>query len=414
MAGRSDIPTGSVSRRADLLPVAGVGGLSLATGGLYLWALYLVEGVEPDLLAPVGAYVAWVALNLVSAGLLWWHRQRPLLVFAGVFVLYVAGSVLIGNAGLGGVALPLWFAVYAVASYTRARVGLSVVAAAWAASVLLQFALVAAAGVGLSAPETALTAMSSGFFFAACCAIGLGMRLQRRHAQDAAERAALVEARAAAERAEAVARERNRMARELHDLAAHELMDVLLSVRAALLTSTEPVLEEIEQKTARALRDVRSVVGALREGSAALEGSAEPAVAEPLADAAHRLVETISGERGMNVRARIAVDAQPDAIVAATTLSVLAESLVNAASHAPGQPVAVELDSGPETVRLDVGNPAPPAPTAERRTHGTGYGLLGAAERVRMLAGQFRAGPCGQENWTVTLTLPTVVAEADR
>lgn len=97
-----------------------VGVLSVLVSGFYLWTVHLAAQADPTLtIPPVWAYAAWVAGTVISAVLLWWHQQYPVLVFAGVFALHLTGAVLIGNGGLGGVALPLWFSVYALATFAR-------------------------------------------------------------------------------------------------------------------------------------------------------------------------------------------------------------------------------------------------------------------------------------------------------
>jgi signal transduction histidine kinase len=103
----------------------------------------------------------------------------------------------------------------------------------------------------------------------------------------------------------------------------------------------------------------------------------------------------------------------PDATVA--LLRTAQEALVNAAKHAPGQRVAVQLDYGEHDVRLTVvnalaeGRAAPAGPG----TVTGGYGLTGMQERLRLLKGTLVAGPrCGQ--WVVTAELPLAPAPRPR
>lgn len=74
----------------------------------------------------------------------------------------------------------------------------------------------------LGLPGIDLLSLDLGLFYLTCLAVGLGMRLYRQRASDAAARARLVEQNARAVNAQAVATERNRMSRDLHDLTAHE------------------------------------------------------------------------------------------------------------------------------------------------------------------------------------------------
>jgi signal transduction histidine kinase len=428
-----------------------VGGLSLVTGALFVWAITATAAGggfsgEPAL----WTYLVFVAANSLAAGFLWWHRTHPLRVFAAVLLVFALSSLLAGHTGNAGMTLPLWFSVYAVAAHAPQRAGLALVGTGWLVSAALRIGTAVADGrlaeypPGALLPAIGLSALDPGFFFLTCFALGTGFRLQRQRARDAAERARLleeqarlVEDRAHARNAEAVARERNRMARELHDLAAHELMDVLLSVRALRITSDDPVLSEVEEKTARALNDMRTVVRTLRE-----DDSETPEHA-PLEETAQRLIETLTAERGLHVDTRLHLAAPVPPAAAQAVLSVLKETLLNAHAHAPGQPLTVVLETLPpsaaegdrargrdaapvdreeapgrtvpeasgtgtgtgNTLRLTVSNPLGPTAHATGTT-GTGYGLVGAVERAALLDGSFRAGPDGQGRWTATLLLP--------
>jgi len=85
--------------------------------------------------------------------------------------------------------------------------------------------------------------------------------------------------------------------------------------------------------------------------------------------------------------------------------------MVNAAKHAPGQPVAVRLDYGEKDVRLSVVNDLDGTGAAGRRPGSTGgYGLTGMRERLRLLNGTLLAGPHDQE-WAVTAEVPLAAAE---
>ncbi|WP_460948114.1 sensor histidine kinase [Okibacterium endophyticum] len=399
----------SPSRRSPVLAVTVVGGLSIVVSAFYVWAIHLAAQNDPMLsVPPIWAHAAWAFCTVASAAVLWWHQRYPIIVFTVVFALHLVGSVLIGNGGLGGVALPLWFSVYALAAFGPPLIAGALVLGAWVLATIVQLLVAAAAGLSLSAPEVVVVALGQGFFFIACFLIGVGMRAQRQRAHDAAERASLAEARVRAEAAEAVSRERNRMARELHDLAAHQIMDVLLTTRAALLADPNPVLEEVEQKTAEALDSVRSVVGALRETDA------DTSDGEPLADAAVRVIERVAHERDLRADHQIDVSHEPGSAATATVVSVLIEALVNAATHAPGAPVAVTLRSDRDTLRLDVRNPLPlPRTSTECRPVDSGYGLLGAAERAHILSGLLETGITDNGDWKLSLTLPTTPTQKE-
>jgi signal transduction histidine kinase len=300
-----------------------------------------------------------------------------------------------------GLLLPLWFSVYAVGAYARWRIGVVAVAAGWVAATAVRLALATRMGGTCSTPLIAATALDFGFLFVACFGVGQGFRFQRERARDTAERARLAQDNVRAVNAEAVARERNRLARDLHDLAAHEVMDALLSIRAMKITSDDPILPELEGKIARALDNMRVVVRALREDRAA-----DPDIG-PLGEAAHRLVDTLATERGIDVTAHIADVGRVSDAASSTTLAVLKEAVLNADTHAPGQPVTVALDVDEASVRLTVTNPTHIASGRPPRPAGTDLGLVGAGERADLVGGCFTAAPAPNGDWVLALQVPS-------
>lgn len=82
---------------------------------------------------------------------------------------------------------------------------------------------------------------------------------------------------------------------------------------------------------------------------------------------------------------------------------IYAETLVNAAKHAPGSPVRVTFARREDGVHLTVRTALPAAggegtevPDAGRGVS-TGHGLLGVRERARLLGGDARSGPDGPD-----------------
>lgn len=394
------------SRRHDLVVVLAVGGVGLVTGALYLWAMHSARDPEFSAIPPLPTQAVFVAANTAAAGLLWWHRRCPIRVFLAILGVYVASSLAVGFTGNGGLTLPLWFSVFALTAYAPLGRAFTAAMIGWLVTTAIKVYFVLAAGYRLTAAEIGFGFVAEiGLFYLACCVLGLGFRFQHQRANDAAERARLVEERSRAVHAEAIATERNRLARDLHDLAAHELMDVLLTVRAMQISSDHPDLPEIEQKTARALENMRTVVRTLREE----DGSSGPDRL-PLPEAATRLIDTLRAERDIDVRARIDLPVPVDDATASTVLSVLTETVLNAVRHAPGLPISVVLHSDASSLRLTVTNPTSPSDAGRRE--GTGYGVIGATERAWLLGGTFDARKTGDGNWIATLHLPLDAAPA--
>lgn len=211
--------------------------------------------------------------------------------------------------------------------------------------------------------------------------------------------------RADAERDNAAAlAERNRLGREVHDVLAHSLgaLAVQLDVADALLENGDDpgkargMVQQARLLAVRGLEETRRAVHALRDDPVEL--------AEQLA----ALAETEGAALTVHGEPR---RLEPDAGLA--LYRVAQEALTNARKHAPGAPVAIQLDFSREATRLEVANgPCPGPPGAEKPHHGDlketggGFGLRGMQERIELLGGDVRAEPSGT-GWTVRAAVPT-------
>ncbi len=211
--------------------------------------------------------------------------------------------------------------------------------------------------------------------------------------------------RADAERDNAAAlAERNRLGREVHDVLAHSLgaLAVQLDAADALLENGDDpgkargMVQQARLLAVRGLEETRRAVHALRDDPVEL--------AEQLA----ALAETEGAALTVHGEPR---RLEPDAGLA--LYRVAQEALTNARKHAPGAPVAIQLDFSREATRLEVANgPCPGPPGAEKPHHGDlketggGFGLRGMQERIELLGGDVRAEPSGT-GWTVRAAVPT-------
>ena len=198
--------------------------------------------------------------------------------------------------------------------------------------------------------------------------------------------------------------ERARIAREIHDVLAHSLGALGIQIQAARSVlhkdagQASDLLAAAQQMAAEGLVETRRAVQALRTDTLPLDEELA-LVTDTHAQRYHVPVSYHTG----GVPAAL----PPDATLA--LLRITQESLVNAAKHAAGQPVAVRLDYGDADVRLTVRNDLPPgagAPQpADVSTVNGGYGLTGMHERLRLLNGTLEAGRRGGR-WIVTAELP--------
>jgi signal transduction histidine kinase len=197
------------------------------------------------------------------------------------------------------------------------------------------------------------------------------------------------------------------IARELHDVVAHHVS--LIAVRAAtapyqvpdLSPDARAVFEEIAAQARTALDELRTVLGVLRTPDGAGPQAPQPALAD-----LPELIERMR-LRGM----RIAFHTQgtsrplPDG-VELCCYRVIQEALTNAARHAPGAAVGVDIDYGSDiAVQLQIRN-AMGGPGQRDRTP-PGFGLIGMQERVAALGGELDVGP-DQTGFRVYVRIPTV------
>ncbi|HEX2134275.1 MAG TPA: histidine kinase [Actinophytocola sp.] len=227
-------------------------------------------------------------------------------------------------------------------------------------------------------------------------------RYRRQRAELAAagwERAALLERQRRLEVDQARLRERARIARDMHDSLGHEWG--LIALRAAALEVTADLPErqraaagELRAGVAEATERLREIIGMLRPDG-------EPAADERVDLAG--LVERAAGA-GMDVRWEPSEPpAELPAAVERAAHRVVQEGLTNAARHAPGAAVTVRLDHATGSTTVTVAN----GPAAEQPgdVAGGGYGLVGLAERVRLLGGTLAAGP-HDGGFALVATLP--------
>lgn len=184
--------------------------------------------------------------------------------------------------------------------------------------------------------------------------------------------------------------ERGRIARDLHDVLAHSLgaLSVQLEVAEALLEErgdTAGALERLRRSrrlAVQGLTEARSAVAALR---------ADEVPELPAALAA--LAEQHEKDHGTPVRLNV-VGEEGRALDSGVTVALLGaarEALTNAAKHAPGQAVEVQL-AYQDGVRVSVRN--------KGVTRGEGFGLEGMRERLALVGGTLTAGADG-DDWLV-------------
>ncbi|BDH58762.1 sensor histidine kinase [Tsukamurella sp. PLM1] len=167
-------------------------------------------------------------------------------------------------------------------------------------------------------------------------------------------------------RTEVAMAERTAMARELHDVIAHEVTGIVVLAQAGIAAGADPhgVLARIERSGARALTDIRAMVDTLRDASAAAPARA------PSASGASGLGATLAGLADDGVAVAVAPEADADDVpdlVRLVAHRIIAEGITNARRHAPGSPVQVTVGRSDGALDVDVTDDgavagAPPGP----------------------------------------------------
>ena len=329
-------------------------------------------------------------LNVLAALLgtlpLAFRRREPLWVTL-VLAATLAGRALVADPlEIYPTFLALIVAVYTVASYAPLREAL--VGAAFTA-LAVEVAIVRGSGTD-SAPDP----LASLVLIGAIWLLGrvVGVRNERARALLAARDQ---------HAAESVTAERERIARELHDAVSHSLAAIVTQASGARnVMASDPdrasrSLAAIEQSAREGLDEMRRLLGLLGNP----EHGFDP---PPGLSSVPGLVERVR-EAGVDVDLRLDESAlHLPAATDASAYRVVQEALTNTIKHAPGSEVAVDARVVDGAVHLEVSDsgarqPVEPGPD--------GYGLTGLRERVRLLGGDFEAGPMG-DGFRVRARLP--------
>jgi signal transduction histidine kinase len=207
--------------------------------------------------------------------------------------------------------------------------------------------------------------------------------------------------------AQARANERARIAREMHDVLAHRISQV--SMRAgAMAFRTDLDAEQMRasatiiQDTAhQALADLRSVLGVLRdpETGQPLEPP-QPTYADlaGLVDTVRAAGLQVSYDDQLGQRA----DELPE-VIGRTVYRIVQEGMTNAAKHAPGCNLRIQVHGSPEEgVTVELRNPLG---VRIGSTPGAGLGLVGLTERTELRGGRLE-GRREEGSWVLRGWIP--------
>ncbi|MFI9030411.1 sensor histidine kinase [Streptomyces sp. NPDC053560] len=205
--------------------------------------------------------------------------------------------------------------------------------------------------------------------------------------------------------------ERTRIARELHDVVAHHMSVITVQADSAPYRLQGLPAEAAEEfgtiaATAReSLAEMRRLLGVLRSEESERQGGPEKAP-QPGLDQLTRLVEgTVRAGVPVELTLSRALGELPPA-VDLSAYRIVQEALANVVRHAPGAPTRVSVTPDRTGLTVLVVNGPPPRPAAPLETTGTGHGLVGMRERVRLLGGTLDTGPLADGGYRVAARLP--------
>jgi signal transduction histidine kinase len=228
--------------------------------------------------------------------------------------------------------------------------------------------------------------------------------------------------------------DRIRIARDLHDVLAHNISVINVQANTALhLMDRQPerakeALTAIHAVSKQALTELRAVLGVLRDG----EGGEVGAPRTPTPGLA-RLPDLLSSYRAAGLRVELSVEGAVRPVPADADIAayrIIQESLTNTTRHSAAGEAAVLVRYEPTGVRLRVTDAGPAVAVRDsvavpdRARSGVamamparriqpGNGITGMAERVRELAGTFEAGTAARGGFAVEAWLP-LAAEHER
>ncbi|MEV7546515.1 histidine kinase [Streptomyces sp. NPDC089915] len=227
------------------------------------------------------------------------------------------------------------------------------------------------------------------------------------------ERNAVLERAQRSAEEQARACERARIAGEMHDLLGHRLSLAALHSGGLELAGRAcgPEIERtavlVHATVREAMDELRGVLGVLRAGDdrAAAPDPLTPATGTR-ADVAALVGESHAAGVPVHLRwtGRDLDDAAPTARRAVHR--VVREALTNVHKHAAGAPVEVTVHRDTGEVRVDVRNGPGGAGRPERPAPGSGLGLAGLHERVRLLGGSLGAARTGEGGFLVDARIP--------
>jgi signal transduction histidine kinase len=336
----------------------------------------------------VAVYVLFTTVPLL------WRRRAPVVVLLVVLAGFTVGEEVYGIADAAGSPFAgLLLALYSAGAYADRR------GARLAGGVLAVYLLVM-----LVTSETPI----GDFFFIGGIMFGVFgaanvVRSRQQLASDLAARTVELEHEREETAKLAVAEERARIARELHDVVAHNVSVMVVQAgaeRKALgdaRPETAEVLETIEQTGRAAMAEMRRLLGMLRRSDDELALAPQPSL--------ERVGDLVAQVRDAGMPVELCVEGEPRPLPAGVDLSayrIVQEALTNALKHAGPASAKVTVRYGREELDIEIADDG----AGRAPANGGGHGLVGMRERVLLFGGDLDAGRARGGGYTVRARLP--------
>lgn len=242
---------------------------------------------------------------------------------------------------------------------------------------------------------------------AATAMVGYGVALGRARASLAEQQATEISRQHDVRTREAVEAEQARIAREVHDIVAHDVSVIVAQAAAARRVhdrnpgSAVDALASIEAVGRDALDGLRGLMNLLRSDPGGADRSPQPTI--------DRLPWLLAQVERAGLPVELTVRGEPRPLPATVELNafrIVQEALTNSLKHAGPTRATVVLDYRSDTLHVEVqdhgrgrgrgrGEGAPP-----------GFGLIGMQQRVSMLGGEFVTTTGAESGFRVAAELP--------
>ncbi|NYI05719.1 sensor histidine kinase [Allostreptomyces psammosilenae] len=388
------------------------------------WALLLlVVGMPWGFAMSTLQFPVFVAISAGMVGCLALRRRWPgatTLIMAGLALAQVAADILPHAIN----------AAFLVTIYTAAAYGprWSSRFAFWAGLAASPITLLRWSRETLGPNTDTGALVTQGLFlavpFVLAWVIGDSVRTRRAYYAELEDRAERLERQRDAQAKVAVAAERARIARELHDVVAHNVSVMVVQADgAAFVLDNSPeqakqALATISTTGRQALSEMRRLLGVLRaqdgDGKEPAPGSFVP---QPSVEQIEELLQQVR-EAGLPVQYRTVGDVRPlPPGVELTAYRIVQEALTNTRKHAgPAASARVSLTYGPSDLEVTVEDDgrgvaalrtgAGGGTDPDSDATGGGLGLIGMRERTGMVGGTLETGPLPGAGFRVRAVIP--------